>query len=164
MFDHRYELHTTWTGARSHGTVDYRSYGRDHVLSVAGKDDIKGSADKPFRGDTDRWNPEEMLLGALSQCHLLSYLHVCATGGVVVTAYVDDATGTMVQTNDGGGHFTEVTLRPQVTVADASMVEAAKALHEKASEQCFIASSVNFPVNHEPTILVASPADAQVSA
>ncbi|MCU1527499.1 MAG: peroxiredoxin [Frondihabitans sp.] len=156
MIDHHYDLRTTWTGARDVGTVDYRSYGRDHVLSVAGKSDIAGSADRPFRGDADRWNPEELLLGALSQCHLLSYLHVCATGGVVVTAYVDDAVGTMVQTNDGGGHFTEVTLRPRVTVADASMVQAAEELHHKASQQCFIASSVNFPVKHEPTIVAAS--------
>lgn len=155
MFDHHYALRTVWTGARDRGTVDYRSYGRDHVLSVEGKSDILGSADRPFRGDADRWNPEEMLLGALSQCHLLSYLYVCSDAGVVVTAYEDDAVGTMVQTVDGGGHFTEVILRPRVTVADESMRERALALHRDASEKCFIASSVNFPVLHEPTIVVA---------
>jgi organic hydroperoxide reductase OsmC/OhrA len=107
----------------------------------------------------DRWNPEEMLLGALSQCHLLSYLHVCATNGVVVTGYTDDASGTMVQTGDGGGHFTEVTLRPAVTVADKSMRDKALALHHEASTKCFIAASVNFPVRHEPTVTLAAPAD-----
>lgn len=155
MFDHHYDVHTLWTGNRGTGTVDYRSYGRDHVLSVEGKGDILGSADRPFRGDVDRWNPEEMLLGALSQCHLLSYLHVCATNEVVVTGYVDDAKGTMVQTGDGGGHFTEVILRPVVTVADESMREKALELHHEASTKCFIASSVNFPVRHEPRVEVA---------
>ncbi|ROQ41270.1 organic hydroperoxide reductase OsmC/OhrA [Frondihabitans sp. PhB188] len=154
MIDHHYALKTVWTGDRGQGTADYRSYGRDHTLSVAGKPDILGSADKPFRGDVDRWNPEEMLLGALSQCHLLSYLWVCTTVDVVVTGYVDDAVGTMVQTTDGGGHFTEVVLRPTVTVADESMVERARAAHREASEKCFIASSMNFPVRHEPTIVV----------
>lgn len=156
MFDHHYSLQTRWTGDRGVGTTDYGAYGRDHVLSVAGKHDIEGSADRPFRGDVDRWNPEEMLLGALSQCHLLSYLWLCSTNGVVVTAYVDDAIGTMVQTKDGGGHFTEVTLRPTVSVADETMVEKARALHREASEKCYIASSVNFPVSHEPRVEVGS--------
>jgi len=160
MFDHHYDLRTVWTGNRGRGTLDYRSYGRDHVLSVEGKSDILGSADRPFRGDVDRWNPEEMLLGALSQCHLLSYLHVCATNGVVVTGYTDNASGTMVQTHDGGGHFTEVILRPTVTVSDESMRETALALHHEASTKCFIASSVNFPVRHEPIITVAASAIA----
>lgn len=156
MIDHTYALHTVWTGNRGEGTRDYRSYGRDHTLTVTGKPEILGSADKPFRGDVDRWNPEEMLLGALSQCHLLSYLWVCTTVDVVVTGYVDDATGTMVQTSDGGGHFTEVVLHPTVTVAEESMVERAREAHREASSKCFIASSMNFPVRHEPTVVVAN--------
>lgn len=164
MFDHHYAVHNVWTGDRGRGTADYRAYGRDHVLSVEGKGDILGSADRPFRGDVDRWNPEEMLLGALSQCHLLSYLHVCATNDVVITGYVDDAVGTMVQTGDGGGHFTEVILRPVVTVRDESMRERALALHHEASTKCFIASSVNFPVRHEPRVVVAVDANATDSS
>ena len=64
--------------------------------------------------------------------------------------YTDNAIGTMVETADGGGHFTEVTLRPTVTVADKSMIEKANELHEKANKFCFIANSCNFPVHHEP--------------
>jgi organic hydroperoxide reductase OsmC/OhrA len=88
---------------------------------------------------------------------MLQYLHRCAIGGVVVTAYSDDATGTMVEDKDDGGHFEEVVLRPVVAVADAAMVERAEQLHEEASRRCFIASSVNFPVGHEPKIVVATP-------
>jgi organic hydroperoxide reductase OsmC/OhrA len=94
-----------------------------------------------------------MLLAALSQCHLLSYLHVAATNGIVVTGYTDSATGTMEQTHDGGGHFTSATLRPLVTIS-AGDPELALALHHEASEKCFIAASVNFPVLHEPTVTV----------
>ena len=67
---------------------------------------IEGSSDRVFRGDAERWNPEELLVAALSQCHLLSYLHVAANNGIVVERYTDDAIGTMQQTDDGGGHFT----------------------------------------------------------
>lgn len=153
--EHHYAIGLEWTGNRGGGTSDYRAYGRDHVLTTDGKHAIEGSADRPFRGDVDRWNPEELLLSALSQCHLLSYLHVAVGRGIVVTAYTDAAVGTMAQTANGGGHFTSATLRPTVTVADATMVEEAIAAHHEASEKCFIASSVNFPVLHEPTVIVA---------
>jgi organic hydroperoxide reductase OsmC/OhrA len=89
---------------------------------------------------------------------MLSYLHACAAAGVVVTAYDDTPYGVMAQTEDGGGHFTEVVLRPSVTVASAGMAGMAAKLHEEASEKCFIASSVNFPVRHEPSVTVASAA------
>ncbi|WP_423917673.1 OsmC family protein [Frigoribacterium sp. 2-23] len=155
MFEHHYAVSVDWTGARGVGTTSYRAYGRDDVLSAEGKHDIEGSADRTFHGDADRWNPEELLLGALAQCHMLSYLHVATTLGVVVTAYTDSAVGTMEQTADGGGHFTSATLRPVVTVADASMVDAARDAHAEASRKCFIAASVNFPLGHEPRIVVA---------
>ncbi|QEE61722.1 OsmC family peroxiredoxin [Salinibacterium sp. dk2585] len=152
--EHRYAVSVEWTGNRGSGTSHYRAYGRDHIVSAAGKHDIEGSSDRTFHGDANRWNPEEMLLAALSQCHMLSYLHVAAAAGVVVTAYADAAVGTMRQTDDGGGSFTAVTLRPVVTVASAEMVEAASAAHAEAARRCFIASSVNFPVGHEPSIVV----------
>jgi organic hydroperoxide reductase OsmC/OhrA len=152
--EHQYAIDLEWQGDRGSGTSDYKSYGREHVVRAAGKHEIAGSADRVFRGDNDRWNPEEMLLGALSQCHLLSYLHVAAMNGIVVTSYTDAATGVMEQTNDGGGHFTSVTLRPVVTIAGGD-VELALGLHAEAARQCFIASSVNFPVGHEPTVLLA---------
>jgi organic hydroperoxide reductase OsmC/OhrA len=152
--EHHYSIALEWTGNRGTGTSDYRSYGRDHVVTAEGKHEVAGSSDRAFHGDIDRWNPEELLLSALSQCHLLSYLHVAASHGVVVTAYSDAAVGTMVQTADGGGHFASVTLRPVVTVASEEMVEQALALHREASTKCFIAASVNFPVLHEPTVLL----------
>jgi organic hydroperoxide reductase OsmC/OhrA len=87
---------------------------------------------------------------------MLAYLHRCAIGGVIVTGYSDDATGTMVEDDDDGGHFDEVVLRPTVTVADPAMVERAAELHAEASQRCFIASSVNFPVRQEPRIVVGT--------
>lgn len=132
------------------GTSNYRAYERSHTISAENKNEILASSDPVFRGDKTKHNPEELLLAALSGCHLLSYLHLCAVAGVVVTGYTDHATGTMVETENGGGHFTEVMLNPVVTVADASMIDKATELHEKAGELCFIASSVNFPVRHNP--------------
>lgn len=153
--EHHYNIVVEWTGNRRTGTSGYRDYERSHDVRAEGKPvTIPGSADPSFRGDAERWNPEELLVASLSQCHMLSYLHVAAVAGVVVTEYVDDAAGTMV-TEGGGGRFTEVILRPVVTVADPAMIDKAQSLHEKAAAGCFIASSVNFPVRHEPQARVA---------
>ena len=155
MTDHHYALALTWQGNRGSGTSGYRDYGRDVLLRAEGKPDLLGSADPTFRGDAGRWNPEELLVAALSQCHLLSYLHSAVNHGIVVTAYDDEPVGTMAQTGQGG-RFTAVVLRPRVSVAEESMVEAALAIHREASENCFIAASVAFSVSHEPTVLVAA--------
>ncbi|MGX1791468.1 OsmC family protein [Microbacterium sp. NPDC055312] len=154
--EHHYALTTTWTGNRGTGTSGYRDYARDVTIGIPGKPDLLASADKPFRGDPARWNPEDLLVAALSECHLLSYLHACVTAGVVVTAYLDEATGVMREDGRGAGAFAEVTLRPRVRVADESMLEAAQQAHHTAHEWCFIANSVNFPVHHEATVVVGS--------
>jgi organic hydroperoxide reductase OsmC/OhrA len=153
MTDHRYTLGLLWQGNRGSGTSGYREYGRECVLTAEGKPDLLGSADVPFRGDGSRWNPEELLVAALSQCHLLSYLHSAVTHGIVVTDYVDEPVGTMSQVGQGG-RFTSVVLRPRVTITDAAQTELAQAIHREASDNCFIAASVNFPVTHEPEIVV----------
>lgn len=154
MSQHEYRQHAEWTGNTGDGTTGYRDYERSVTVRVDGKADLLASADKPFRGDPQRWNPEDMLLSSLVSCHLLSYLHACVLAGVVVTAYTDDATGTMI-TEGNGGRFIEVVLRPRVTVTEADMVDRAIAAHHDAHEWCFIANSVNFPVRVEPEIVVA---------
>lgn len=147
---HEYELDVTWTGNTGTGTSGYRDYARAHELSAPGKPTIPGTADPAFRGTVDRWNPEEMLVASLSQCHMLWVLALCAQQGIVVTGYTDHPSGTMVETSDGGGHFAEVILRPQVEIADGADAEALPELHDRAHRLCFIANSVNFDVRCEP--------------
>lgn len=152
---HHYAVSVEWAGNRGSGTSGYRDYGRAVVVRADGKlHELAGSADRAFHGDRDRWNPEELLLAALSECHLLSYLHVAVRRGIVVVDYRDEAAGELVQTPDGGGHFAEAVLRPVVTIAAGDPADALDA-HREASQLCFIAASVNFPVRHEPTIVLA---------
>jgi organic hydroperoxide reductase OsmC/OhrA len=152
---HRYEIHLDWTGNRGSGTSGYRDYDRRHEVSADGKPTIAGSSDPAFRGESDRWTPEDLLVASLSQCHLLWFLHLAADSGVVVSEYTDDAHGILKMNPDGSGQFTEVVLRPQVVVASPDMVEPAQQLHDRVHELCFIARSVNFPVRPEPVTQVA---------
>ena len=159
--DHTYCVTVTWTGNTGTGTSAYRAYERAHEVGVPGKPPIPGSADPAFRGDGTRYNPEEMLVGSLSTCHMLWYLHLCSAAGIAVQAYQDVAEGVMAEAADGGGRFTEVVLQPEVSVPHGTDLDRARALHNDAHRMCFIANSVNFPVRHEPVFVVAEPPAAQ---
>jgi len=149
MAEHFFEVSVEWTGNAGVGTSGYKNYRRDNEVAAEGKQLIEGSADKAFHGDRSRWNPEELLIAALSQCHMLSFLHVASAAGVVVESYRDEASGTLALNAEGGGNMTEVTLRPKITISAGNEL-LVPGLHARASELCFITNSVNFPVNHEP--------------
>ena len=153
MKQHSYALQIRWTGNDGEGTKTYRSYRRDHIVQSEGKPEIPASSDPSFRGDPSRYNPEEFLVAALSSCHMLAYLHLCAVNNVVVVAYTDSASGVMEERPGGSGAFVSALLRPRVTIADGSDPEKARALHHEAHEKCFIANSVNFAVEVEPEIV-----------
>lgn len=148
---HIYQVSVRWTGNTGSGTSGYRDYERSHEISATGKPSIFGSSDPAFRGDRTRWNPEDLLVASLSTCQKLWFLHLCSEAGIVVTAYVDEATGVMEESDDGGGQFVEVVLRPKVTLARGSDAVQARVLHQTAHSKCFIARSVNFPVRCEPS-------------
>lgn len=150
---HQYAMHLVWTGNKGEGTSTYRSYDRSYTISINNKADFYGTADPLFRGDATKHNPEELLVMALSSCHLLSYLHLCAVNGIVLTEYEDDARGTMVEDEVKGGYFAEVTLNIKMKITDISKNEIASELHHQANKLCFIANSVNFPVRHNVVII-----------
>ena len=150
--DHRFQTLVRWTGNKGVGTAAYRAYGREHVIEAPGKPPIPASSDPQFLGDAARWNPEELLIAALSSCHQLWYLHLCSDAGVVVTAYEDRAQGLMRFEPDGSGRFLRVVLRPDVRLKPGSDIRLAESLHVKAHEMCFIARSVAFPVECEPAL------------
>jgi organic hydroperoxide reductase OsmC/OhrA len=152
MKQHTYQIEVNWTGNLGQGTRSYAGYRRDHVISAPGKPDISGSSDPAFRGDPSRYNPEELLVASISTCHMLWYLHLCSDNGVTLLDYRDRATGSMRENADGSGEFVRVVLKPLVTISAGDDYAKALALHEVAHKFCFVARSVNFPVQIEPEI------------
>ncbi len=122
---HHYSSTIKWTGNKGTGTSSYKSYDRSHTVTTENKPELLCSSDAAFNGDKTKYTPEDLLVASLSSCHMLWYLHLCSQSGVVVTDYTDNAKGTMIETEDGGGHFSEVFLYPEVTLADAAMKEKA---------------------------------------
>lgn len=115
------------------------------VIQADGPGELQGSAAKPFHGDTTRWNPEQLLLAALVECHVLSYLYVAGQAELAVEKITVRGELTLEAGADGG-QVTSATLYPEVWVADSMQLPRAKELHDEAHRQCFIARSVNFPV------------------
>jgi organic hydroperoxide reductase OsmC/OhrA len=155
---HSYKARLVWEGNLGDGTSSYTGYGRKYRLKIDGKPDLIGSADPIFRGDANAYNPEDLFVAALSSCHLLSYLALCARSKINVVAYEDDASGTLLMRPDGGGKFESVTLRPTVTIAAGGDEKRALELHETAHDLCFIAASVSVPIRQEAHIKIAQAA------
>ena len=155
MKNHHYKIKIEWTGNEGKGTLNYKSFNRNHKIIADGKyGEINGSSDPSFLGDKTRYNPEDLFLSSLSSCHMLWYLHLCSVNKIIVTEYLDNATGIMEEIDNGNSKFTEVTLNPKVKITDGSMIEIANELHEKANKMCFIANSCNFKIRHNPNTTV----------
>jgi len=151
--EHLYRLTASWTGNKGDGNKNIRTYDRSHTVSIQGKPELHLTTDNAAVGDKSKLNPEDLLVTALSSCHMLSYLYVCSLEGIVIHDYTDNATGIMVE-KEGGGSFKEVTLNPTFSVENESMVQRAIELHHKAHEVCYIANSVNFEVKCNPACSV----------
>jgi organic hydroperoxide reductase OsmC/OhrA len=156
MPSHHYSLTTVWTGNTGKGTSGYRDYERSYDVRIPEKPVLAGSSDPKFRGDPTRYNPEDLLVASLSACHMLWYLHLCSDQKIICTHYSDAAEGEMEITTNGVGRFTKVVLRPDIVITSEAGLKAAHELHERAHALCFIANSVNFPVEVSPTIRVGS--------
>ncbi|MFZ1571218.1 MAG: OsmC family protein [Candidatus Kapaibacterium sp.] len=150
--NHQYKLTLKWTGNKGQGTNDYAAYERSHNINIENKVELQCSSDAPFRGDYTKHSPEDFFLASVSSCHMLWYLHLCADSGIVVLEYTDFAEGILSVFKDKVGCFTKVILNPLVIVSESSMIEKAIELHNKANQNCFIANSLNFKVDHIPTI------------
>ncbi len=160
MSTHHYEIQVTWTGNTGTGTSSYRAFSRDHEVSADGPAPLLGSSDPAFRGDANRWNPEQLFVASLAQCHMLWYLHLAARAGVVVTAYADRPAGVMIEEAGGAGQFESITLHPTVTITATSDPSLAAELHGRVGEYCFITRSIKTPIHHEVIVQVGEPAAA----
>lgn len=150
MKAHNYEIKVEWTGNDGNGTLNYKSYNRNHEISSNGKyDKISGSSDPSFLGDKTKYNPEDLFISSISACHMLWYLHLCFVNKIVVTEYIDNATGIMEETENGSGKITEVTLKPKVKITNPDLIYRANKLHLEANKMCFIANSCNFKIAHK---------------
>jgi organic hydroperoxide reductase OsmC/OhrA len=148
---HDFTSRIRWTGNTGTGTSHYRAYTRDWLLEALGKPSLHCSNDPMLGGNPALYNPEDMLLSALSSCHMLWFLHLASDAGIIVHSYADSPIGTGESLPDGTGRFISAVLHPKIGVAPGTDTGKADAVHARIHAHCFIARSVNFPVTYAPT-------------
>jgi len=150
-----YKIRVEWTVNKGNGTLNDKSYSRNHNISSEEKHNlIHDSSDPSFSGERTKYNPEELFISSISACHMLWYLHLCSINKIVVTEYIDNAKGFMEETENSNGKFTEVILNPTVKITDPSSINKANKLHTDANGISFIAKSCNFKIKHKPNTIL----------
>lgn len=147
--EHTYESSIRWSGNKGDGTKSYKGYDRTWDIVNPGQAIVHCSNDPLLGGDPSKPNPEDLLLSALSACHMLWYLHLASSAGIVVTGYEDTPLGVGESDNSGAGRFVRATLRPVIEVLKGTDLEKADDIHHQIHQYCFIARSVSFPISYE---------------
>ena len=152
MSEHRIELR--W--AREGAEFTRENYSRSHQIQFPGGQTLRASAAAAYGGDPTHVDPEQQLLAALSSCHMLTFLAVCANRGLVIEDYADQASTTLAKNAEGQTALTLCTLRPKVRFAPQSGPDQAQfaQLHARAHRACFIANSIRSEVQIEAEMLV----------
>ena len=154
--NHTFKAELNWKLKLENNIKYPKRISKNHQVNIEGKQLMKVSAAKAFKGDASLHNPEDLLLSALTSCHMMSYLYVCSQHNVEVLEYSDNSEGILEVEGSGKGSFKSVELNPDVVIKDSQNIELAKELHAKANELCFIANSCNFPIHHRAKISVKS--------
>lgn len=149
--EHTYTTRIVWTGDRGEGTTHYHSYDRTWNIAIPGKPVIECSNDPLLGGDPSRPNPEDLLISALSACHMLWYLHLASQAEMIVRGYTDQPVAIGETEPDGAGRFLKATLRPHIIVAPGTNLKTADELHPQIHQFCYIARSVCFPIEYQAT-------------
>ena len=135
---------------RTTADFSYDTYNRNHAVTYGGGTGQELSAAPEFKGDDKRPNPEELLVAALSSCHMLTFLAIAAKKRLVVDSYEDAAVGRLTKNSKGKLFVSHVVLKPVVRFATAVDEKAIAEIHHRAHEECFIANSVLTEVRVEP--------------
>ena len=148
MSDHRITLN--WQ--RNDATFERGHYPKDHTVRYLGGQTLGVSSAAAYGGNAALADPEQMLLSALSSCHMLTFLAVAANRGYVVDQYLDDAECELGKNAEGATAVVTATLRPAVRfVGDKQpSAEDYDKLHERAHKGCFVGQSVKTAVRVEP--------------
>ena len=137
----RYKAKTTWSSARR------------GVLSAAGKAEIIVGSPPEFKGEPGNWSPEELLVGSLNTCIMLTFLTLAQARGLTPAGYESDAEG-LLENVEGKYRITEVSVRPRVVVETDAQLEVARKTMEGVEAQCFISNSITSRVKLTPEFVV----------
>jgi organic hydroperoxide reductase OsmC/OhrA len=138
----RYKANTVWSSARR-GT-----------LSASGKPNIVVGSPPEFKGAPDIWAPEELLVGSVNTCMMLTFLTLAHAKGLTPIGYESEAEG-LLENAEGKYRITEVTVRPRVSLKSKAELERSREIMENVEAQCFISNSIKSKVSLSAEFVVA---------
>ncbi len=140
--------------ARGEAVFERGNYGKDHQVTFAGGQQIGASSASSYGGNGELADPEQLLLAALSSCHMLTFLAIASNRGFVVESYQDDAVCELGQNAEGQTAVVRAVLTPKVQFSGDKLPdhEQFRQLHERAHKACFIANSVRTKVDLDPVM------------
>lgn len=138
----RYKAKTTWSSARR-GT-----------LSAVGKPNVVVGSPPEFKGEADNWSPEELFVGSLNTCIMLTFFALAQARGLTPVGYESEAEG-LLENVEGKYCITEVTVRPRVILASDTELELARKTMEGVEARCFVSNSITSRVTVAPEFVVA---------
>jgi peroxiredoxin-like protein len=122
------------------------------IVSVAGAPDLRSAPPADFDGPGDAWSPEHLVLAAVQTCFLFTLRAVARASRLEFQALELAAEGT-VDRQDGGVRFTEIVLRPQLTLAPGADRDRALRVMEKSEKTCLVSASLSTTIRLEPEII-----------
>ena len=127
---------------------DENTYSRNHLVTLSGGQQLKGSSAPEYKGDPDRVDPEQLLISALASCHMLTFLAIAELKKYQVESYNDKATGYLEKGESGRPEVTRILLQPRIIFSGDKHPDAneLKRMHESAHKNCFIANSIKAKV------------------
>jgi organic hydroperoxide reductase OsmC/OhrA len=153
MSEDAFQIRVRWTGGYTGDGAGPRGYTRDMLVEPASKPPIPGSSATRYGGDDSRYNPEDLMLASLAECHLLTYLALASREKIRIVSLNVEITGVLARV-DGKTRFREATLFAQTLVERAEDKERATLLHDEAHAGCFMSNSVNFAITVRPDVSV----------
>ena len=127
---------------------DDSTYSRNHSVTLNGAQTVQVSASVGYKGDAACADPEQMLVSAVSSCHMLFFLAIAEHQGFTVERYQDNATGHLEKNSDKVFAITRVELSPDIIFSGDELPDAATIgrIHAAAHKSCFIGHSVTAEV------------------
>jgi peroxiredoxin-like protein len=145
---------TTYRTLQFHNTVAWKS-DRRGIMSAAQHPSLEVGSPPEFKGTPDVWCPEDLLIGALNTCLMLTFLALARRKNLEVMAYESTAHGT-VESSSGKFRVTHVVVQPRVTMKDEASAALALNVIKETKDACMVTNSIVATVELVPEFVAQS--------
>jgi len=139
--EYTYRVSAWWTSGRTGLAKCESSPNTIHFSEAAELGGLQG-----------RWTPEQLLLCALAGCFTTTFHDVAKAAKFEYTDLEVEIEGSVRRSRATGCNFSEILIRPRLTVASEELREAGLGLLRRTKALCMISRAITVPQTLEPTV------------